>query len=138
MNTNTRNASIYNNLESFDPSRIRLINSRKKRERQLHRRITIFVVMTSVILFLGIFLSFSFLSDAKGTGTNKDRYFTTVTITAGDTLWSIAEEHMDPHYNSVAALVGDIAKINRIPVDSKLTPGGNLFVPYFKDKVDFN
>ena len=42
---------------------------------------------------------------------------------------------MDPHYNSVEALVGDIAKINRISIDSKLTAGGNIFVPYFADEA---
>ncbi len=136
MNTNIRNASIYTNLDTYNTDVIRLINSRRRRERQLHRRITIFGIMTSVILFLGIFLSFSFLSDAKGDSEHEQKmYYSVVTITAGDTLWSIAEEHMDPlHYKNVEAFVGDIAKINRIHIDSQLTAGGYLQVPYYSDE----
>jgi hypothetical protein len=42
---------------------------------------------------------------------------------------------MDPlHYKNVEAFVGDIAKINRIHIDSQLTAGGCLQVPYYSDE----
>lgn len=130
-------ANLYNNPELYDTSILRSLNNRKRREKQLRRRIITTLVMASVIIFLVMFISFSFMSDASA---NKDheqyRYYSSVTVTAGDSVWSIANEYMDPlHYRSVKALVNDIASVNRISSDAKLVAGSQIIVPYYSDEI---
>ena len=128
---------IYNNQSViYDKSRIRSIKNRERREKQLRRRIITFVIMISVVVFISIFLSFSFMSDAKNNGEHKDnRYYSCVSIKAGDTIWSIAEQNMDlMHYNNVESYVRDIASVNKIRTDSELISGTSLIIPYYSDE----
>lgn len=130
----------YSNYDIIEQSRIRSLNNRKRRERQLHRRIIIFVVMTAMIIFLGMFLSFSFFSDASADESHTQHiYYKTVSVTAGDSVWSIANDNLDSiHYRKAQTLVNDIAKINKISTDAKLTAGTNIIVPYYSDEVKWN
>jgi cell division protein YceG involved in septum cleavage len=126
----------YNNYDAVEQSRIRSLNNRRRRERQLHRRIIIFVVMTAIAIFFGMFLSFSFFSDASSDDAHTQHlYYKTVMVTSGDSVWSIASENLDSiYYRSAQSLVNDIASINRISTDAKLTAGTNLIVPYYSDE----
>ena len=130
-------AELYGDPRFYDKSRLRVINNRKRRERQLRRRIITFVVMMSVILFLGMFITMSFMSDASASKDHmKYRYYSSVTVTSGDSVWSIAEEHMDPlHYRNIESFVNDIARVNRISSDARLVSGTNLIVPYYSDEL---
>ncbi len=129
--------NLYNDPRFYDESRLRTINNRIRRERQLRRRVTTFVVITAVVLFLTLFLSYSFLSDASAdTDHVQYRYYSTVTVTTGDSVWSIASENIDRmHYRSVDEYVQDIASVNRISPDAKLKAGTNLIVPYYSEEL---
>lgn len=137
MSTTAAKTQVNGYYSDYDISRIRSINNRMRRERQLRRRIITALIMLSVIVFLAIFLSFSFMSDAKVDDSHKQyRYYTSITVSSGDTMWSIAEANMDPlHYNNVEAYVADIASINRICTDAQLNAGSDLIIPYYSDEV---
>ena len=126
-------AKIYRDPRFYDKSRIRSIRNRQRREKQLRRRVLTFVVMTSLIIFLAIFLSYSFLSDAKSENEMSSyRYYSSVTVSAGDSVWSIAENNMDRmHYNNVESYVRDIASVNKISTDAELKAGSSLIIPYY-------
>ncbi|WP_049945642.1 LysM peptidoglycan-binding domain-containing protein [Butyrivibrio sp. LC3010] len=106
-----------------------------RREVIIKRRIITFCIMASIILSLFIILSFSFNSDASANSDNEQfRYYTSVSVTSGDSVWSIAEEYMDElHYRNTREYVTDIAHINRISPDSKLRAGTNLIIPYYSE-----
>ena len=127
----------YSYSENCEKSFVRSMNNKKRRERQLRRRIITFCVSASVIIFLALILSFSFRSDASGNADHTQyRYYQTVSVVSGDSVYSIAEEHMDNlHYRSVDELVYDIASINKISPKADLTAGTNLFVPYYSDII---
>ena len=136
MSEAMKTAIPYNSQEMYNRSLMRSMKNRARRERQLRRRIVTFVVMSSVIIFIALFLSFSFLSDAKDTSNHKEyRYYSSVTVKAGDSVWSIAESNLDRmHYNNVESYVRDIASVNKISADSKLTAGTSLIIPYYSDE----
>ncbi len=127
----------YSNYDIIEQSKLRSLNNRRRRERQLRRRIIIFVVMAAVIIFLGMFLSFSFFADAKSDDSHSQNlYYRSVMVTAGDTVWSIANDNLDTiHYRKTKTLVNDIAAINRISTDAKLTAGTYLVVPYYSEEI---
>ena len=130
-------AELYGDPRFYDKSRLRVINNRKRRERELRRHIITFVVMISVLIILSMFIFFSFKSDASVDSAHQQyRYYTSVTVTSGDSVWSIAREHMDPlHYRSVESMVNDIASVNRISPEAKLNAGTNIIVPYYSDEL---
>ena len=129
--------NLYNDPRFYDESRLRSINNRIRRERQLRRRVTTFIVITAVVLSLTLFLSYSFLSDASSDNEHVQyRYYNTVTVTSGDSIWSIASENIDRmHYRTVDEYVNDIASVNRISPNARLKAGTNLIVPYYSDEL---
>ena len=124
---------VYRYAENCEASFIRSMNKKRRRERQLRRRIVTFCVATSVIIFLALILSFSFRSDASSSQDHEQyRYYTTVSVVSGDTIASIAETYMDRlHYRDVDEYICDIAEVNRISAKTSLKSGTNLIIPYY-------
>ncbi len=127
---------VYRYAENCEASFIRSMNKKMRRERQLRRRIVTFCVATSVFIFLALVLSFSFRSDASSSQDHEQyRYYTTVSVVSGDSIASIAENHMDKlHYRDVDEYICDIAKVNRISTTTSLKAGTNLIIPYYSDE----
>lgn len=106
--------------------------------RKIHRRR---VAMNRVKLILVSIFMITVLSivcfnmNVKATDSkNADavKYYTSVVIMPGDTLWDIANEHMDyEHYSSVKSFMKDIAKANNIKVHTPLKSCEYLVVPYY-------
>ncbi|WP_029321364.1 LysM peptidoglycan-binding domain-containing protein [Butyrivibrio sp. AE3004] len=114
----------------------RVTNSKKiRRDIIFKRRLITICVLASIMISIFLFLSYSFNSDASNNTNNKQyRYYASVSICNGDSVWSIAEEHMDDlHYRNTREFVTDIAHINQISPDAKLKEGTNIIVPYYAD-----
>ena len=128
---------LYGDSGYYNSGSLRRLKNRQRRERQLRRRVITALVMLCVIVILSMFVIFSFKSDASSDGGHKQyRYYTSVSITRGDSVWSIADEYMDPmHYRDVASFARDIAHVNRISSDAKLMAGTSLIVPYYSDEL---
>lgn len=57
------------------------------------------------------------------------KYYKSIEIESGDTLWSIAEEYMTDDFESVAEYVNLLKKMNNLNND-KIISGQNLIVVY--------
>ncbi|WP_026490673.1 LysM peptidoglycan-binding domain-containing protein [Butyrivibrio sp. XPD2002] len=133
---NKRTAMNRNNYVSENDRYKRAALAKRRRERAARRRLVILGVMTSVIIFMAIILSFSFSSDASSKNNEQYKYYTSVSVNVGDSVWTIAEEYMDDlHYRSTKEFVNDIARINKISPDTMLKAGTNLIVPYYSDTL---
>ncbi|MCR5342934.1 MAG: LysM peptidoglycan-binding domain-containing protein [Butyrivibrio sp.] len=133
---NKRTAMNRNNYVSENDRYKRAALAKRRRERAARRRLVILGVMTSVIIFMAIILSFSFSSDASNKNNEQYKYYTSVSVNVGDSVWTIAEEYMDDlHYRSTKEFVNDIARINKISPDTMLKAGTNLIVPYYSDTL---
>ncbi|SEK34199.1 MULTISPECIES: LysM peptidoglycan-binding domain-containing protein [unclassified Butyrivibrio] len=127
----------YSYSENCEKSFVRSMNNKKRREIQLRRRVVTFCVSVSVIIFLALILSFSFKSDASSSDDHQQyRYYSSVSIASGDSVYSIAEKYMDDlHYRDINELAHDIASINRISTNTDLVAGSKIFVPYYDDFI---
>ncbi len=85
------------------------------------------VVIALILVILG-----TSVASAKDIDNSKPKYYTSITIESGDTLWSIAEEYMYDEYDSVEEYVNELIKINGLTSD-KLYAGNNLVVVYCGD-----
>ena len=87
-----------------------------------------------VILALVLVLLGTSVASAKDMNTTKTKYYTSITIENGDTLWSIAEKYMYDEYDSVEEYVNDLIRINGLNGDT-LYAGNNLVIVYCGDNT---
>ena len=60
------------------------------------------------------------------------KYYTSVTVESGDTLWSIADRYIDyGHYTDKAIYIAEIESINHLDANEILLAGKVLIVPYY-------
>ncbi|MDE5823667.1 MAG: LysM peptidoglycan-binding domain-containing protein [Lachnospiraceae bacterium] len=107
-----------------------LIN-RQKRKRQV--RYHIIAVILSLFLILTIsFLFISFSTEANDMEHQpSNKYYKSVEISKGDTLWSIANDNFDSaHYKDINEYVTEVKKLNALNSDN-IIAGSHVIVPYY-------
>ncbi len=126
-------ASLYNDPRYFSRSEVRIRNNKLKRQRIFRRQIMLLGFATAVLIFVSILFASSIMADAQSDEfTPSFKYYKTVTVHAGDTLWSLAqEEYSEEHYSSIREYMSEICSINRISDTSNLKAGENLIMPYY-------
>lgn len=104
--------------------------SRSRRIRQLRHRMILAFVTLCISLMLGIF-GCGFLSRAQSDSAEVScKYFTSVMVQPGDTLYSIAQKYADEHYSSVDAYVAEVCLTNHM-MDTDIHIGDYLIIPYY-------
>ena len=67
--------------------------------------------------------------DDKSEISDNHKYYKSIEVKAGDTLWDIAEEYMDESYHSVNEYVNELIEINQLG-SGKIHEGRYLTVVY--------
>ncbi len=113
-----------------------LRNYRRKRRRQREIRRIFILAGIAVVLVLGFALSYrAFLSHAN---TEIDsisyKYFTSIQIEPGDTLWNLADRYADQeHYDSREVYITEVMAMNHM-TDEDLSAGSYLILPYYSSE----
>lgn len=58
------------------------------------------------------------------------KYFTSVTVESGDTLYAIAEQYFTEEYKSIENYIREIKKVNGLATD-RIIQGNYLTIPYY-------
>ena len=108
------------------------VTSKRRRDVYLKRMMLVF---TALILVLGISVFYGTrLVDAHDrtdyTNTADHKYYKSIQIHCGDTLWNIAEENMSDDYESVNDYITEVKKINKLSSD-QIQDSQYLMVPYY-------
>lgn len=108
----------------------RIHNNRLRRQRELRRHVLLFALTACLALGLSVFAG-SFLSRAKDSQTPVSyKYYTSITVKEGETLLSIAGEHMDSQYASAEEYVKEVIRINALSDSDYIPAGALLRIPY--------
>ena len=106
----------------------------KKELRDRRRRILIFCV--TLILMFSMGVGFGTLL-AKAEETEKKpayKYYTSIEIQKGDTLWGLADVYMDrDYYETRVDYINEVMRINHM-VSGRLIAGKKLIVPYYSSE----
>ncbi len=86
----------------------------------------VFAVTVVVILF-----STKNLVKVKGSEEQAEKYYTSITVSYGDTLWDIANEYMNDDYTDAREYIDEIMQINNL-ADEDITAGCKLIVAAFR------
>lgn len=86
----------------------------------------IIVMVSSIVVFTGLSTSAS----EKEVPGNLYKYYTQVSVEAGDSLWSIAEKFCDSRYVSTLDYIDEVKRMNNIS-DDNIYAGTKLTVYYY-------
>ncbi len=102
-----------------------------RRQREIRRNIILAVAAAAVLMIF----AFSYHTFTSAASTDTDnisyKYFTSIRVETGDTLWSIAEEYADAlHYASNKEYINEVKMMNKLGSD-EIVSGQYLVIPYY-------
>jgi LysM repeat protein len=76
----------------------------------------------------------SFISSAKSMNEHKSvyKYYTSIQIQAGDTLWGLADDYISEEYHSMNDYISEVKQLNSLETDD-IHAGEYLTIPYYSD-----
>lgn len=95
-----------------------------------------FTIIAMLVLFVCSMIGLGTLlgSSSKASNNNNYKYYTSVEIKNGDTLWDIASEYVTEEYDSLQEYVTEVKSLNRMQGDS-IRSGQFLIVPYYSSEL---
>ena len=102
--------------------------SRRQREAAQKRVAVMFCSIIAVIMICSVMLSTTNTQAAPAETTNK--YYTSIQIESGDTLWAIASEYISDDYTDMNEYIREVCSINHISED-EIHAGQYIVVPYY-------
>lgn len=96
------------------------------------------VIIFAVVFLLGISITAgSIISNAQDNDNSNDgqyKYFKSIEIAEGDTLWSIADEYASEQYGSVKDYINELKSMNDLKSDT-IHAGEHIVIAYYSDEL---
>jgi LysM repeat protein len=96
-----------------------------------------YIVVMTICLAIAVVVTFgSFISVAKNKTENDPtyKYYTSIQIQSGDTLWELADNYISSEYNSINDYINEVKQLNSLETDD-IHEGQYLTVPYYSCKA---
>ena len=103
-------------------------NRRRQREAAQKRVAVLFCSIVAVIMICSVMFGAIHTQAAPAELTNK--YYTSIQIESGDTLWAIANEYITDEYADMNEYICEVCSINHISED-EIHAGQYIVVPYY-------
>ncbi len=87
--------------------------------------------LCSVALMVSILF---FTTSVQGSSTPTYKYYTSLKVETGDTIWDLADEHISKEYDSIQEYIKEVEVINNIDADN-ITEGQILVFPYYSSEL---
>lgn len=106
---------------------------RNRRVNRAGNRVILVAAAAAVIIFLlGFFMGANNMNQVEARDYKEtQKYYTSVEVEAGDTLWSIADEYMTAEYGSRDEFMNEVRQMNHI-TGSGIRCGSTILVPYYR------
>jgi hypothetical protein len=92
----------------------------------------VLVVMTTLVLLGGSIRAFA-SSQSKAAPLHK--YYTSIRVEKGDSLWSIADDYIIDGVQSREDFIDEVCTLNHISQQDMLHSGDHLVVMYYSDEM---
>lgn len=109
--------------------------TRRQRVIQLRRRVAMLIGAT-ILIILFVVLAFTFSSKAKDNTPSLNKYYKSITIEYGSSLYSIATEYSVMSKGTIDDYINEVRSINHLDEEEDIYSGQNLIIPYYS--YDFN
>jgi len=108
--------------------------TKKRKSRAAAKRRIILLLATLLFITLGTIVfgsCFSSLAQDSDTVMNREyKYYTSIQIKQGDSLWSIAQQYKSEHYESTQEYVDELVLLNDLTSET-IHAGQHLMVIYY-------
>lgn len=113
----------------------RALEKRDMRKKQVRKNTVILMLVLLIIILLCVFFTATFSSQASDMEhQHYYKYYKSIVIKKGDTLWSIAGEYMDTqHYQGISDYINEVKEMNAL-TNNQITAGNYLIVPYYSSE----
>ena len=110
--------------------------SLQKREAVVRRQKGFLAVVIIVLISLGVLLggNINALASSKADIASYNKYYTSIRVESGDTLWSIADEYIADFNLSKEDYIKEICQLNHISEDD-IHAGAYIIIPYYSHEV---
>lgn len=107
-----------------------------KREAVVRRQRNCLAVAIIIVVALGILLgtSMNALASSEKDIASYNKYYVSIRIESGDTLWTIADEYVDGFNLSKADYIAEVCQINGIS-ENNIHAGDQIVVPYYSQEI---
>lgn len=103
-----------------------------RRKREVRRNLS--MIILGILIVLCLSLSYhTIISKASGDLDGISyKYYTSVMVENGDSLWSFAQEYADEHYADAEDYIYEVMQINHLQ-DEEIAVGDYLILPYYSE-----
>jgi len=110
--------------------------SLRKREAVVRRQRSIFAIAIILVVTLGILLgsSINALASSDKDISSYNKYYVSIRVESGDTLWTIADEYVEGFNITKADYIQEVCQINGISEDN-IKAGDHIVVPYYSQEI---
>lgn len=95
------------------------------------------IVVAAALLLAAVILAGGSVSGFAGARRKEDtsyKYYTSIMVEKGDTLWSIAIEHMTPGYEQIDEYIREVRRLNHLCGDH-ICAGEYLVIPKYHSYI---
>lgn len=110
--------------------------SLRKREAVVRRQRGLIAIAIILVVTLGILLgsSMNTLASSGKDISSYNKYYTSIRVESGDTLWTIADKYVGGFNVSKSDYIAEVCQINGISEDN-IYAGDNIIVPYYSQEI---
>ena len=110
--------------------------SLRKREAVVRKQKSLLAIAIIVIVALGILLgsSINALASSEKDIASYNKYYVSIRVESGDTLWTIADKYVEGYNLSKEDYIAEVCQINEISGDD-IHAGDYIVVPYYSQDV---
>ena len=107
-----------------------------KREAVVRRQRGLLAIVVILVVTLGILLgtSMNALASSEKDIASYNKYYVSIQIESGDTLWNIADEYVEGFNLSKSDYIAEVCEINGISEDN-IHAGDYIVVPYYSQDI---
>lgn len=108
----------------------------RNRRRFLRDRNMIYIAVTFAAVFMTMVLGsvlFGTIRAQAAPAETSYKYYTSIQVQSGDTLWGIADTYMTGEYENISAYIDEVCRINHISAD-EIHAGQYLTIPYYSEE----
>ena len=110
--------------------------ARIKKQRQIVKRRITLLGAALIVITVGSIVCGSIFSSAKNPATDipQHKYYKSITIKEGDSLWSIAQEYRTDAYKDIQEYIDEVIKLNGL-TSRTIHEGQHLVVAYYHSEI---
>ena len=107
------------------------IRKQRRAKARFTRFLTVMFLIVSAVCVILLVNKNQIHSVKAGSSEQLNKYYKTITIQPGDTLWSIAKEYKSADYKNTKEYVEELMSMNNLHNDN-ITAGQKLLITYFE------